>query len=314
MSTGYTCAQCLQVLRHGVGSGSGIRVSHIPRFQSLPIRRAIPFTRSFGTERKSYAGPSIAAKNQNQSQHKHSHLNHSGPCNSAAPTGRSAASTSTGPSVDTRAILKPDNLFHSFTNSPSPQIRQRASFIKQNAFCPHPDHAATRAPVSPNDPEARKSAPGSAEQSQPPAHSHFECPDCGVPVYCSEGHWMDDFEAHLEICETLRQINEDDHDLQSGRVFSEFNYPGVQDDNFVINMTNWDTLMYTREFDAVNDDRAMRQVTRMLTYPQTIASVLHELSPHSVRGKGGLTAEGLKSVSGMHSPKNYNCVCVFAEG
>lgn len=72
----------------------------------------------------------------------------------------------------------------------------------------------------------------------------------------------------------------------------------MQDDNFVINMTNWDTFMYTREFEAINSDRSMRQVTRMLTYPQTIASVLHELSPYSVRGKDRLTPEGLKSLSG----------------
>lgn len=108
---------------------------------------------------------------------------------------------------------------------------------------------------------------------------------------------MDDFEAHLEVCDTIRQINEDDHDLHSGRFFNEFNYPGLQDDNYVINMTNWDTFMYTREFDAINDDRSMRQVTRMLTYPQTLTSVLHELSPYSV-GKNRLTAEGLKSLSG----------------
>lgn len=117
---------------------------------------------------------------------------------------------------------------------------------------------------------------------------------------------MDDFEAHLEICDTLRQINEDDHDLHSGRFFPEFNYPGPQDDNFVINMTNWDTYLYTREFEAVNDDRSMRQVTRMLTYPQTIGSVLHELSPYSVRSGGRLTPEGLKSLSGMFlSPLPY---------
>lgn len=118
---------------------------------------------------------------------------------------------------------------------------------------------------------------------------------------------MDDFEAHLEICETIRQINEDDHDLHSGRVFPEFSYPGLQDDNFVINMTNWDTFLYTREFDAINHDRSMRQVTRMLTYPLTIGSVLHELSPYSVRKGGRLTVEGLKSVSALryslHPPK-----------
>ena len=109
---------------------------------------------------------------------------------------------------------------------------------------------------------------------------------------------MDDFEAHLEVCDTIRQINEDDHDLRSGRFFHEFDYPGPQDDLCMVNMTNWDTFLYTRQFNAVNHDRSMRQVTRMLTYPVTIASVLHELSPYNIRKGGRLTLEGLKSLSG----------------
>ncbi|PWY77142.1 hypothetical protein BO70DRAFT_372440 [Aspergillus heteromorphus CBS 117.55] len=216
-----------------------------------------------------------------------------------------ANSATSSAAPDARALLKPNNLFHPFSRSPAAEIRQRAAFIKQNAFCPHPSHQQTRLPHSPHDPESRKSQASS--ECLPPAHSHFECPDCGVPIYCSEGHWMDDFEAHLEICETIRQINEDDHDLRSGRFFPEFSYPGLQDDNFVINMTNWDTFLYTREFEAINDDRSMRQVTRMLTYPLTIGSVLHELSPFNVRKGGRLTVEGLKSVSALrytlHPPK-----------
>ncbi|RHZ60733.1 uncharacterized protein CDV56_104904 [Aspergillus thermomutatus] len=221
----------------------------------------------------------------------------------AKPLAHRASSTSSSQAQETRALLKPNNLFHPFSKSPAPAIRQRAAFIRENAFCPHPSHQQTRAALSPHDPESRKSH----ESALPPAHSHFECPDCGVPIYCSEGHWMDDFEAHLEICDTIRQINEDDHDLHSGRFFPEFTYPGLQDDNFVINMTNWDTFLYTREFDAINHDRSMRQVTRMLTYPLTIGSVLHELSPYSVRKGGRLTTEGLKSVSALrytlHPPK-----------
>lgn len=112
---------------------------------------------------------------------------------------------------------------------------------------------------------------------------------------------MEDFEQHLEVCETLKQINEDDHDLLSGRFFKEFDYPGLQEDDFVVNMTNWDTFMYSREFNAVNDDRMMRQVTRLLTYPITIASALHELSPYSVKKGERLTPEGLKSFSGRFS-------------
>ncbi|CAI7571163.1 unnamed protein product [Penicillium bialowiezense] len=286
---GYTCVQCLQVLRQGARASAPQG-----RLLSLTRRRAMPpLLRSFGTQSKPLS-PSEA---------KPKHVHSQSCCAPKATPAQRSVHTETAPSM-IRPAMRPTNLFHSFTNSPAPDIRRRAEYIKQNAFCPHPDHQQTRAPTSPNDPEARKEA----TNASPPAHSHFECPDCGVPVYCSEGHWMDDFEAHLEICDTLRQINEDDHDLHSGRFFPEFDYPGPQDDNFVINMSNWDTYLYTREFPAINDDRSMRQVTRMLTYPQTIGSVLHELSPYGVRSGGRLTPEGLKSLSALryslHPPKS----------
>ena len=110
---------------------------------------------------------------------------------------------------------------------------------------------------------------------------------------------MDDYEAHLEVCDTLRQINEDDHDLHSGRFFPEFEYPlHPQLDEALVNMASWDTLLYTREFRAIDDERSMRQATRLLTYPLTIGSILHELSPYNIRKGGRLTVEGLKSLSG----------------
>ena len=174
----------------------------------------------------------------------------------------------------------PRSLFHPFSRSPIPAIRQRARFIKQHALCPHPAHQQTRVPTSPHDPEARKIE---GVSNEPPTHVSFECPDCGVATYCSEEHWADDFEAHLEICDTLRQINEDDHDLRSGRWFPEFEYPGQQIDEALVNMTNWDTFLYTRQFEAINNDRNMRQVTKLLTYPVTLGSVLHELSPYTIR-------------------------------
>ncbi|PHH91552.1 hypothetical protein CDD83_37 [Cordyceps sp. RAO-2017] len=199
--------------------------------------------------------------------------------------------------------LKSDDLFHPFSSSPVPEFRRRAAFMRQHAFCPHPDHKPTRLPtVGPG--------PGSAAEAggdRPPAHVSYECPDCGFPVYCSKEHWMDHYDNHLQICDTLRQINEDDHDLRSGRVFHEGNLPDVQLDEAAVNMTNWDTFMYTREFEAINSDRSMRQITRLLTYPVTIGSVLHELSPYSVRKGERLTVEGLKSLSALrynlHPPK-----------
>ena len=199
------------------------------------------------------------------------------------------------PKTSGRPLLQPNNLFHSFSNSPSPEIRQRAAFIKQQAYCPHPSHHQTRLPIAPGDPEARKL---SRNAILPPAHVRFECPDCGIPVSCSEEHWADDYESHLEICDMLREINEDDHDLRSSRFFPEFEYPGPQIEEAMVNMTSWDTFLYTRDFRAINEPRSMRQATRLLTYPITIASVLHELSPYDFRAGGRLTVEGLKSLSG----------------
>lgn len=133
----------------------------------------------------------------------------------------------------------------------------------------------------------------------PPAHVRYECPDCGIPVSCSEQHFASDYESHLEICDLLREINEDDHDLNSGRFFPEFEYPGAQLEEAQVNLQNWDTLLYSREFEAINEERPLRQVTRLLTYPITIGSVLHELSPYSLSQK--LTPEGLRSLSGKHA-------------
>ena len=195
-------------------------------------------------------------------------------------------------------VLLQNDLFHSFSSSPIPAIRKRAAFMKHHAYCPHPSHHQIRVATSPADLESRK-ADGTT--TQPPAHVNFECPDCGVPVYCSQGHWEDDYEQHLEICETLKEINQDDHDLHSGRYFGEFEYPGPQIPEALINMTNWDTLLYTRQFRAMTEMRSLRQATKLLTYPITIGSVLHELSPYSIRQGGRLTVEGLKSLSGITS-------------
>ncbi|KAM5351362.1 hypothetical protein ACJ41O_004085 [Fusarium nematophilum] len=214
-----------------------------------------------------------------------------------------AAAANKGPEPTVR--LSEDDLFHPFSKSPVPEFRRRAAFMRQHAYCPHPDHKETKLPtVAPKAGDAETKG-----GSQPPAHVNFECPDCGLPVYCCEEHWMDDYEKHLEICDTLRQVNEDDHDLRSGRIFHEGNLPDLQMEDAAINMTNWDTFMYTREFDAVNSDRSMRQITRLLTYPVTIGSVLHELSPYSIKEGGErLTAEGLKSFSALrynlHPPKS----------
>ncbi len=69
----------------------------------------------------------------------------------------------------------------------------------------------------------------------------------------------------------------------------------------VVNYTNWDTFLFTRDFDAIDDERSLRHATKLLTYPATIGSVLSELSPYNIRRGGRLTTEGLKSFSGNKS-------------
>ncbi|OAQ84723.1 mRNA processing protein (Mss51) [Purpureocillium lilacinum] len=216
---------------------------------------------------------------------------------------RTDAAAAHEPAQPARLRLSQDDLFHPFSSSPVPEFRRRAAFMKQHAYCPHPDHKPTKLPtVAPG-----SEAPEVTSGNMPPAHVDFECPDCGFPVYCSKEHWMDHYEEHLKICDTLRQINEDDHDLRSGRVFHEATLPDLQLDEAAVNMTNWDTFMYTREFEAINSDRSMRQITRLLTYPITIGSVLHELSPYTIKKGERLTTEGLKSFSALrynlHPPK-----------
>lgn len=285
MSSKYVCRQCTRLLRDATTSKSIASSSARRWHSSSAVKKPASSTPSTTITRNvstSYNGQSTAASNQDaqimpsvppgrQYQHHNDQQQRSNP------------------------ILQRNNLFHSFSQSPSPAIRKRAAYIKQHAYCPHPSHRQTRQPETPDDPEARKTSAAPLA----PAHVKHECPDCGIPVYCCEEHWADDYENHLEICDTLRQINEDDHDLRSGRSFQEFVYPGSQMEELLVNMTNWDTYLYTREFEAINDERSLRQATKLVTYPATIGSVLHELSPYSVRNR--LTPEGLRSFSGKSS-------------
>lgn len=281
----YTCQRCLHTLKRSPRASQSI----------LLAARLNPTRRNHST------GSGGSPRNSSTAQTKAQSLQDALGRRTISSFGQTVKNEppvfqSTRPSeTEERPLLKPNNLFHPLSNSPSPDMRRRAAFIKQNAFCPHPDHRQTRLPTNPADPEARKSATASL----PPKHVSFECPDCGIPVSCSEEHWADDYESHLEICDTLREVNEDDHDLRSGRFFPEFEYPGPQIEEALVNLTSWDTYLYSREFEAINDERSLRQATRLLTYPATIGSVLHELSPYSIRNGGRLTVEGLKSLSGM---------------
>jgi len=286
MQSGYTCQRCLKGLRVLIATSN-------PR----PSATALSSRRWRTADARPLLPDQLRSPPNVQARQQSTHGTQTQTPKYEPPEIRSPpglADTPVPPNSG-KVILQPNNLFHLFTESPLPDIRRRAAFMKTHAYCPHPSHRRTRMPFSPNDPESRKSQETS---NQPPAFVRFDCPDCGIPVSCSEEHWADDYEAHMEICDTPREINEDDHDLRSGRYFSEFEYPGAQMVEAKVNMLNWDTYLYTREYWAINEERPLRQVTRVLTYPMTIASIIHELSPYDIGRNGRLTVEGLKSMNG----------------
>ena len=111
------------------------------------------------------------------------------------------------PKSDPTPIISQDNLFHPFSRSPFPAVRARGEAIQKIAPCPV------------------CAADNSALHGSPKA-VRFECPDCGWPTHCSEQHWAMDTE-HKRYCSRLREANEDDHDLRSGRRVWEFEFPGT---------------------------------------------------------------------------------------
>ncbi|KAH7128810.1 zinc-finger of mitochondrial splicing suppressor 51-domain-containing protein [Dendryphion nanum] len=283
MRPSYTCNRCLSLIK---ASRPQLRPSSALR---LPYQ-TLPSSRSHSTKPPAYTPVNLPRRSISSSASQKFKQPFE-PFEYVDPEG-----------ISRKLVLTEDNLFHSFTHSPIPALRKRAAFMRQHAYCPHPSHMPTRPiPVS-DDPEGSK-PPGEA----PPAHVDFECPDCGVPVYCCEEHWADDYEKHLEVCDIIRESNEDDHDLHSGRYFKEFQFAEPQMEEILVNMSSWDTYLYTRDYDALNEDREMRQATKLLTYPMTVASVLHELSPYSIRKGRRLTPEGLKSFSALrhtlHPPR-----------
>lgn len=187
-----------------------------------------------------------------------------------------------------KTVLSQDNLFHLFSKSPIPAIRARGERIRSMAPCP----------VSLNRDGVRRLV-------------NFECPDCGWPTHYSEEEWKQDQE-HAKYVPRLREANEDEHDLRSGREMTEFKLPGTfamcpsyspltyvplgpQGFEEIINFSSWDIFFYTRNHDSIETDRSRRHVSKLLTFPCTIAGVLHENSPYTKRN-GRLTHEGLRNL------------------
>lgn len=65
-------------------------------------------------------------------------------------------------------------------------------------------------------------------------------------------------------------------------------------------MGNWDVFLYTRGFPSIDTARSSRHVSKLLTYPLSIGSILHESSPYTLRNQR-LLPEGLRSLVGEFS-------------
>ncbi|KAI0327187.1 hypothetical protein GY45DRAFT_1328007 [Cubamyces sp. BRFM 1775] len=185
---------------------------------------------------------------------------------------------------ETQPILTEDNLFHPFSQSPFPAIRARGEAIRKLAPCPvcAAEHDGVHAHT----------------KAQPKAVA-FECPDCGWPTHCSEEHWKED-EEHQKYCSRLREVNEDEHDLRSGRKMREFELPGPQDSEAAISFANWDVFWYTREFPSMDTERSRRHASKILTYPITVGSVLHQFSNLTLSNQR-LTPEGSRSLAALRT-------------
>ncbi|KAF8894471.1 zinc-finger of mitochondrial splicing suppressor 51-domain-containing protein [Infundibulicybe gibba] len=177
-------------------------------------------------------------------------------------------------------ILTEGYLFHPFSKSPFPALRARGEAIKTLAPCPvcASSHSHT--------------------QAQPKA-VQYECPDCGWPSHCSAEHWKED-EEHQKYCGRLREANEDEHDLRSGRRLREFELPGPQGYEEAISFANWDVFWYTRGFPSMDTERSRRHASKLLTYPITIGGALHQHSGLTLNNQR-VTPEGSRSLAALRT-------------
>ncbi|KAI6043144.1 zinc-finger of mitochondrial splicing suppressor 51-domain-containing protein [Pisolithus marmoratus] len=176
--------------------------------------------------------------------------------------------------------LSDNNLFHPFSKSPFPAVRARGEAIQSLALCP----------VCTSDPK---------HAGEVPSRVKYECPDCGWPTHCSEEHWRVD-EEHEKYCSRLREVNEDEHDLRRGRKMREFQLPGPQAYEEAISFANWDLFWYTRGFPSMDTERSRRHASKLLTYPLTIGSVLHQNSGLTLNNRR-VTLQGSRSLAALRT-------------
>ncbi|RHZ85674.1 hypothetical protein Glove_63g101 [Diversispora epigaea] len=208
-------------------------------------------------------------------------------------------------------ILPQNNLFHPLSKSPIKEMRERGELIKRFGKCPicetiHKSETIPESDVSGKNAEDVSKSKVVNDNSTTTTTSggggqiNYECPDCGYPTHCSYEHYNLDLMQHKNlVCNMLREVNEDDHDLRSGRRMVEFDFPSAQPSDEQVNLSNWDTFLYTRGFPSLDSERSLRHVSKLLTYPITIASTLHQYGPYTTGDR--LTHEGLKSLTALRT-------------
>lgn len=160
---------------------------------------------------------------------------------------------------------------HPWDESPYEDIRTRAAYIRAKAKCP-----VTGKNVA------------------------FVCPHSGIPTHHSEEAWRSDERYHADkVYEKLRKVNLYEHDLRLGRKFDEFVFPGALEHDFTTSLGLWDTFFYTRDFNPMNTEFNLAAATKVLTYPITVALLMHKFSPYEMAPKGPLTLEGLRSLAAL---------------
>lgn len=173
--------------------------------------------------------------------------------------------------LDSADTADAERTLYNWDNSPYEDIRTRAAYIRAKAKCP-----VTRKPVD------------------------FVCPYSGIPTHHDEAAWKLDTVYHDEKkYEQLRKVNLYEHDLRSGRRFNEFVFPGAVEHDFMTSLSSWDLFFYTRDFNPMNTEFNLAAATKVLTYPITIALLLHKFSPYELEPRGPFKVEGLRLMAAL---------------
>lgn len=93
----------------------------------------------------------------------------------------------------------------------------------------------------------------------------------------------------------VRLLFVDDLSTQTRRV-----YVGPQDTEAAISFSNWDMFWYTRGYPSMDTERSRRHASKLLTFPVTIGSVLHQYS-YLMMSNQRLTPEGARSMAGEYT-------------